>query len=210
MDTIFILENEKLGTWWVGKSTLKMNTNGFPIHRSLTQDQLEDILDKKYIQYLNPRLNLCFMNKTYCFCYGIERWLSHLDYEIKRKPDKYNDLKKLLTAGWHENETIPHSTIYVINVQENMTQKIYNDLKKNWGNPKEKSSKLRSPYTLKMCLNATTCLTRKERYEKNKQNPEFLKEQAQKKLLYRISKGYVPKCKTLEKYNLSKPDQIEK
>jgi len=49
------------------------------------------------------------------------------------------------------------------------------------------------------------CLTRKERYEKNKQNPEFLKEQTQKKLLYRMSKGCVPKCKTLEKYNLSKP-----
>jgi hypothetical protein len=47
-------------------------------------------------------------------------------------------------------------------------------------------------------------LTRKERYEKNKQNPEFLKEQAQKKLLYRMSKGCVPKCKTLEKYGLKK------
>jgi hypothetical protein len=86
---------------------------------------------------------------------------------------------------------------------------VYDDLKKNWGNPNENSSKLRSPYTLKTCLN-NMCLTRKERYEKNKQNPEFLKEQAQKKLLYRMSKGCVPKCKTLEKYNLSNPNQIQK
>jgi hypothetical protein len=90
-----------------------------------------------------------------------------------------------------------------------MTHGIYDDLKKNWGNPNEKSSKLRSPYTLKKCLNSI-CLTRKERYEKNKQNSEFLKEQAHKKLLYRISKGCIPKHKTLEKYNLSKPNQIEK
>ena len=88
-----------------------------------------------------------------------------------------------------------------------MTQKIYDDLKRNWGNPNEKSSKLRSPYTLKTCLNAT-CLTHKERYEKNKQNPEFLKERAQRNILYRMSKGYIPKHKTLEKYNLSKPNHL--
>jgi len=39
-------------------------------------------------------------------CYGVERWLSKLEYEIKRKPDKYKNLKRLLTAGWRDDEYV--------------------------------------------------------------------------------------------------------
>ena len=48
MNTVFILENENLGTWYVGKIHIKMGKDGFPIHRTVTQDQLNDNLYKKY------------------------------------------------------------------------------------------------------------------------------------------------------------------
>ena len=206
MDTIFILENDTIGSWYVGKIKMKMKkgVDPWPVYRSLTEEQLNDKLYRKYTEYDTPYIHLVFLNEKWCACHGIERWLSYLEKKINRDPEKYKYIEELLTAGWYETESIPYSTIYVINVPENMTRNVYDDLKKNWGNPNENSSKLRSPYTLKTCLN-NMCLTRKERYEKNKQNPEFLKEQAQRNVLYRMSKGCVPKCKTLEKYNLSKP-----
>ena len=86
MNTIFILENENLGTWYVGKIHIKMGKDGFPIHRTVTQDQLNDNLYKKYIQYENPYINLIFLNETHHVCHGIERWLTLLDYKIKRDP----------------------------------------------------------------------------------------------------------------------------
>ena len=197
MNTIFILENEFLGTWWVGKSIVKTDTDGFPIHRSVTQDQLNDNLFKKYNQYSNPQLHLFYLNKTKRVCYGIERWLSQLDQKIKTKPE----LKKLLTAGWDMYDTMGYSSIYVLTVNSNEINQIYDNLKRYWGFPSNTSFKLRSPYTLKKCLNVI-CQTRKERYEKNKQNYDFLKEQAQRNILYRINKGYISKEKTLEKYGL--------
>ena len=197
MNTIFILENEFLGTWWVGKSIVKTDTYGFPIHRSVTQDQLNDNLFKKYNQYSNPQLHLFYLNKIKRVCYGVERWLSQLDQKIKTKPE----LKKLLTAGWDMYDTMGYSSIYVLTVNSNEINKIYDNLKRYWGFPSNTSFKLRSPYTLKKCLNVI-CQTRKERYEKNKQNSNFLKEQAQRNILYRINKGYISKEKTLEKYGL--------
>ena len=61
MNTIFILDNEKLGTWYVGKIYTKINISGFPKYRTLTQDQLNDNLYKKYIDYENPYINLIFL-----------------------------------------------------------------------------------------------------------------------------------------------------
>ena len=62
MNTIFILDNEKLGTWYVGKINTKMNIDEIPVYRTLTQDQLNDNLYKKYIQYENPYINLIFLH----------------------------------------------------------------------------------------------------------------------------------------------------
>jgi hypothetical protein len=150
MNTIFILENEFLGTWWVGKSIVKTDTDGFPIHRSVTQDQLNDNLFKKYNQYSNPQLNLFYLNKTKRVCYGLERWLSQLDQKIKTKPE----LKKLLTAGWDMYDTMGYSSIYVLTVNSNEINQIYDNLKRYWGFPSNTSFKLRSPYTLKKkCAN---------------------------------------------------------
>ena len=52
MNTIFILDNENLGTWYVGKIYTKMNKDGFPIYRTLTQDQLSDNLYKLFYSRL--------------------------------------------------------------------------------------------------------------------------------------------------------------
>jgi len=194
MNTVFILENENLGTWYVGKIHIKMGKGGFPIHRTVTQDQLNDNLYKKYNQYENPYINLIFLNEIYHTCHGIERWLTLLDYKIKRDPEKYEEIKKLLTAGWSVNDTLGYSSIYVLNIPEDDTPGIYENLKKNWGS--------QSNYNLTTCLNVNS-RTRHERYIKNKQNPKFLFEQALKYIVYRMNKGYTPKKSTLIKYNLS-------
>ena len=194
MNTVFILENEKLGTWYVGKIHIKMGKYGFPIHRTVTQDQLNDNLYKKYNQYENPYINLIFLNESHHVCHGIERWLTLLDYKIKRDPEKYKEIKKLLTSGWSVNDTLGYSSIYVLNIPEDDTPGIYENLKKNWGS--------QSNYNLTTCLNVNS-RTRHERYIKNKQNPKFLFEQALKYIVYRMNKGYTPKKSTLNKYNLS-------
>ena len=194
MNTVFILENENLGTWYVGKIHIKMGKDGFPIHRTVTQDQLNDNLYKKYNQYENPYINLIFLNEICHTCHGIERWLTLLDYKIKRDPEKYEEIKKLLTAGWSVNDTLGYSSIYVLNIPEDDTPGIYENLKKNWGS--------QSNYNLTTCLNVNS-RTRHERYIKNKQNPKFLFEQARKRVIYRMNKGCTPKQSTLIKYNLS-------
>ena len=194
MNTVFILENEKLGTWYVGKIHIKMGKYGFPIHRTVTQDQLNDNLYKKYNQYENPYINLIFLNESHHVCHGIERWLTLLDYKIKRDPEKYKEIKKLLTSGWSVNDTLGYSSIYVLNIPEDDTSGIYENLKKNWGS--------QSNYNLTTCLNVKS-RTRHERYIKNKQNPKFLFEQARKRVIYRMNKGCTPKQSTLIKYNLS-------
>jgi hypothetical protein len=59
--TFFILENEDLGWWWVGKTGMKLDTNGFPVHRSVSHDQLNEQLERKYKthqDYLNAYLYL--------------------------------------------------------------------------------------------------------------------------------------------------------
>ena len=194
MNTIFILENENLGTWYVGKINIKMGKDGFPIHRTVTQDQLNDNLYKKYIQYENPYINLIFLNETHHVCHGIERWLTLLDYKIKCDPEKYKEIKRLLTAGWSVNDTIGYSSIYVFNVVEKKADEIYTKLKQNWGS--------QSNSNLTTCLNVKSH-TRHERYIKNKQNPKFLFEQSRKRVIYRMNKGCTPKQSTLIKYNLS-------
>ena len=159
MNTIFILDNEKLGTWYVGKINAKTKIDDFPVYRTLTQDKLNDNLYKKYIDYENPYINLIFLNETHHTCHGIERWLSLLDYKIKRNPVKYGEIKKLLTAGWSVNDTIGYSNIYVLNIPEDVTSEIYENLKQNWG--------VQSNYTLKSCINGKS-LTRHEYYIKSK------------------------------------------
>jgi len=187
MDTIFIVENENLGTWYIGKIKMKLGLDNTPVYRSYTHRKLNEMLCKKYTGYDTPYINLVFLNKHQCTCHGIMRWLSYMERRFKRDPEKYHDIETLIKAGWHIHDATEYSTIYVINIPEDTTSEIYADLKENWGS--------QSPHTLKSCINVTC--------QNDKQNSKFLFEKARKNVLYRMNKGYVPKKSTLVKYNLS-------
>jgi len=194
MDTVFIVENDHIGSWYIGKIKMKLGPDYLPVYRSYTHEKLNEILCKKYTGYDTPYINLVFLNEYQCTCHGILKWLSNMERKFKRDPEKYRDIETLIKAGWHIHDATEYSTIYVINIPEDTTPEIYADLKQNWGS--------QSPYTLKSCVNVT-CQEYKEKYHKKKQNSKFLFEKARKNVLYRMNKGYVPKKSTLVKYNLS-------
>ena len=100
--TIFyILENQTLGSWWVGKMESTLDGCGMSQYRSISQDELNNKLGEKY-NYTNPYLTLVTLNKRWSACYGVERWLSKLEYKISKEPEKYQELEKLLRAGWND------------------------------------------------------------------------------------------------------------
>jgi hypothetical protein len=190
--TFFILENEDLGSWWVSKNKIKLNEDGYPSCRSMSQDELIGKLSEKYY-YLNPCLNVQVLRGR--ATYGLKTWISQLEYEISRNPEKYEKLEELLMAGWASDDDKVYSTVHVIHVW-NDTQKIdvkelYANLKKNWGTPDE-TKRLRSSYKLDTCLNCV-----------KKQNPQFIINHARDEVIRRMKKtGKLPKRSTLEKYNL--------
>ena len=108
--------------------------------------------------------------------------------------EKYEEIKKLLTAGWVANDTVDYSSIYVFNASQTELDEVYTDLKNNWNKY--------TSYDLKKSLNKIN-KTNSDKYNIRKQNPNFLFEQSRKHVLYRMSKGYTPKKSTLIKYNLS-------
>ena len=194
MDTIFIVENENLGTWYIGKIKMKLGPDYLPVYTSYTHEKLNEMLCKKYKEYDTPYINLVFLNEHQRTCHGIFKWLTNLERKFKRDPEKYRDIQTLIKAGWHIHDATEYSTIYVINIPEDTTPEIYKDLKQNWGR--------QSPYTLKSCINVT-CQNNKEKYHKQKQNSKFLFERARQNVLYRMNRGYIPKRSTFIKYNLS-------
>jgi hypothetical protein len=68
MDTIFILENDTIGSWYVGKIKMKMKkgVDPWPVYRSLTEEQLNDKLYRKYTEYDTPHIHLVFLNEKWC------------------------------------------------------------------------------------------------------------------------------------------------
>jgi hypothetical protein len=200
--TFFILENEDLGWWWVSKTKIKLNEDGYPSCRSMTQPELITNLSKKY-DYLNPYIHLHIIKGS--VAYGLETWISQLEYEISRNPEKYEKLEELLMAGWAHDDDKAYSTIHVLHVWNDTTKTnvkdLYAKLKRNWGTPDETKT-LRSSYKLSECLNIVK-ETEKERYDRNKRDPHFLFEHARKEIIRRIKKtGKLPKRSTLEKYNI--------
>tara|TARA_B110000285_G_scaffold170219_1_gene190471 strand:+ start:291 stop:920 length:630 start_codon:yes stop_codon:yes gene_type:complete len=200
--TFFILENEDLGWWWVGKSKIKLNEDGYPSCRSMSQGDLINNLSNKY-NYLNPYLHLHMIKGN--IAYGLETWISQLEYEISRKSEKCEKLEELLMTGWALDDDKVYSTIHVLHVWNDTkkvdVKEIYTNLKKKWGTPDDLKV-LRSSYKLDTCLNCVKD-TNKERYEKSKIDPQYLYECARQKVLQRMKKtGKLPKRSTLEKYNI--------
>jgi hypothetical protein len=189
--TIFyILENQTLGSWWIGKMESTLDGYGMPPYRSITQDQLND---KLYEKYHNPNayLTLVTLNKRWSACYGVERWLSKLEYKISKEPEKYQELEKLLKAGWDDD--IETSTLSVLHVLEHNqpVDKIFKKL-------------VSSREGLTRCLNTNKYKT----YEDKKKDPDFLKAIGRKKVLRQMEKTKkLPKPETLEKYEI-KEDEL--
>jgi hypothetical protein len=187
--SFFILENEKLGTFWVGQTKMRLGENGQSLLPSITRNQLVDKLVAKYVNYDFPCIDVVSINKNgFVPFYGLERWLSKLEYKIKR----CEELDKLLKAGWHRSDTMPHSKINVLQAR-NPTDlnKLYKRLISEW---EAKGMK---------CLNTVKCKTRKEKYEESKKDPDFLKAIGRKKVLRQMKKTQkMPKPSTIKKYNI--------
>ena len=191
--SFFILENVELGTFWISKTKMRLGANGQSLLPSITRNQLVDKLVAKYINYDLPCIDVVSINKNgFVPFYGLERWLCKLDYKIKQSPKKYEELDKLLKAGWHRGDTISHSKINVLQAQNPTDlQKLYKRLISDW-----EAKGLR-------CLNTLRCKTDKEKYEHKKKDPDFMYNKARKEVLRQIKKtGKMPKDATLEKYQI--------
>ena len=195
--TIFyVLENETLGTWWVGKMTSTLDGCGMPPYRSITQDELNEKLSEKY-HYPNAYLTLVTLNKRWTACYGVERWLSKLEYKINKEPEKYEELRELLMAGWNNDGT------------ETSTLKVFHVLEHNQPVDEIFKKLIKSRGSLKRCLNNTKFETRKERYQRQKANPDFMKRISREKVLMDMKKKQkLPKPETLTKHEI-KDEEIK-
>ena len=194
--TIFyILENQALGTWWIGKMESTLDGCGMCPYRSITQDELNDKLSEKYH---NPNAYLTLIPlKRFVVCYGVERWLSKLEYKINKEPEKYQELEKLLKAGWDDD--IETSTLSVLHVLEH-NQPINKIFKKL----------VSSREGLTRCLNTYTGKTRAEKYQESKKDPDFMYKRARKEVLRNMEKtGKLPKPETLAKYGIKEDDLRE-
>jgi group I intron endonuclease len=189
--SFFILENTQLGTFWVGQAKM----SHLP---AVTRDGLIQKLETRYPEYGSPCLHLVSINKNGTFpFYGVERWLSKLEYRLKQSPHKHEELRNLLTAGWHSHDFTINSTLNVLHsIYKTDLKVLYKRLLDEW-----KSRGLR-------CLNTQTGKSYSERYEKCKKDPNFMYKRARKEVLRQMEKTKkLPKPETLAKYDI-KEDEL--
>ena len=194
--SFFILDNEELGTCWIGQTKMRLDTNGRSLLPHISREQLIDKLATKYEEYSYPCLEVERVKKdgTYLF-YGLEQWLTKLKCEIKRNPRKLRDVNELLTAGWIEGDPTINSTVHVLHINntKEVVQNVYRKLLGEW-----EAKGFR-------CLNKLRCKT----YEDKKQDPNFMYNRARKEVLRQMKKtGKMPKDATVEKYQI-KEDEIK-
>jgi hypothetical protein len=198
--SFFILENIQLGTYWVGQANMTLDENGFSLLPAVTRDQLMQKLETICIEYALPCLDLVSINKNGSLpFYGVERWISKLRYKISKEPKKYEELRKLLTAGWHQDDFTDNSTLNVLHMRnETDLNELYKRLVKDW-----EAKGMR-------CLNTHTCKTRAEKYQDKKKDPDFLKAISRNKVLRQMEKTKkLPKQSTLDKYQIKEDHFIE-
>jgi len=188
--SFFVLDNKELGTFWVGQANIKPGAND----RAIGVDKLIDKLSSKYEEEYP---HLCFeVESIACEIYKfheVEKWITDLLYQIKRKPLKLVELNELLTAGWIEGDYTTNSTIHVLRVNKTREglRNTYKKLIVDW-----EAKGMR-------CLNTQKCKT----YEDKKQDPEFLYKRARKEVLRQVKKtGKMPKQSTIDKYELKNFD----
>jgi hypothetical protein len=194
--SFLVLDNKELGTFWVGQANIKPGAND----RAVNVYQLIDKLSSKYEEEYP---HICFdVESIACEIYKfheLEKWITDLLYQIKRKPLKLMELNELLTAGWGEGDYTTNSTIHVLRVNKTR-EGLRNTYKKLIGEWEAKGMR---------CLNTLRCKTDKEKYENKKQDPTFMYSKARKEVLRKIKKtGKMPKDATVEKYQI-KEDEIK-
>ena len=192
--SFFILDNEELGTCWIGQTKMRLDTNGRSLLPHISREQLIDKLATKYEEYSYPCLEVERVKKdgTYLF-YGLEQWLTKLKCEIKRNPRKLRDVNELLTAGWIEGDPTINSTVHVLHINntKEVVQNVYRKLLREW-----EAKGFR-------CLNKLRCKS----YEDKKQDPNFMYNRARKEVLRQMKKtGKMPKDTTIEKYHIKEDD----
>jgi len=124
--------------------------------------------------------------------------LTTLEQEIFAKfsqlesKESLEKLKKLLTAGWDEDDFTCNSTINILHARNKTDMReLYRRLIRDW---EAKGMK---------CLNAHTCETKAKKYQDKKKDPEFLKAISRKKVLRQMEKTKkLPKPETLAKYDI--------
>src|SRR6056300_1886176 len=190
--SFFVLDNKELGTFWVGQANIKPGAND----RAIGRDKLIDKLSSKYEEEYP---HLCFdIESIACEIYKfheVEKWITDLLYQIKRKPLKLVELNELLTAGWSEGDYTTNSTIHVLRVNKTREglRNTYKKLISEW-----EAKGLR-------CLNTQKCKT----YEDKKKDPEFMYKRARKEVLRQMMKTRkMPKQSTIEKYQI-KDEEIK-
>jgi hypothetical protein len=190
--SFLVIDNKELGTFWIGQANIKPGAND----RAVNVYQLIDKLSSKYEEEYP---HLCFeVESIACEIYKfheVEKWITDLLYQIKRKPLKLVELNELLTAGWGEGDYTTNSTIHVLRVNKTR-EGLRNTYKKLIADWEAKGMR---------CLNTQKCKT----YEDKKQDPTFLYNKARKEVLRQIKKtGKMPKDATLEKYQI-KDEEIK-
>ena len=184
--SFLLLDNKELGTFWVGQANIKPGANDCAVN-------VYQLIDKLSSKYEEEYPHLCFdVESIACEIYKfheLEKWITDLLYEIKRKPLKLMELNELLTAGWGQGDYTTNSTIHVLRV--NKTREGLRDTyKKLIGEWEAKGLR---------CLNTQKCKT----YEDKKQDPTFLYNKARKEVLRQMKKtGKMPKQSTIEKYQI--------
>ena len=184
--SFLILDNKELGTFWLGQANIKPGAND----RAVNVYQLIDKLSSKYEEEYP---HLCFdVESIACEIYKfheLEKWITDLLYQIKRKPLKLVELNELLTAGWGEGDYTTNSTIHVLRVNKTR-EGLRNTYKKLIGEWEAKGLR---------CLNTQKCKT----YEDKKRDPNFMYNKARKEVLRQMKKtGKMPKQSTIEKYDI--------
>ena len=188
--SFLLLDNKELGTFWVGQANIKPGANG----RAIGRDKLIDKLSSKYEEeyphlYFDIESIGCEIHKFH----ELEKWITDLLYEIKRKPLKHRELHELLTAGWIEGDYTTNSTIHVLRVNKTR-EGLRDNYKRLIGDWEAKGLR---------CLNTLRCKTDNEKYEHKKKDPTFLYNKARKEVLRKIKKtGKMPKQSTIEKYQV--------
>ena len=198
--SFFILDNEELGTFWVGKIKMKLDSSGRSLLPSISRDQLVDKLATKYKEYSYPCLEVERVKKdgTY-LSYGLEQWLTKLMCEIGRNPYKLKEVNELLTAGWIEGDPTINSTVHVLHINntKEVVKNVYRKLLMEW-----QTKGMR-------CLNTKQIKSRSERYEDSKKDSNFLYKCGRADVIRQMKKtGKKPKQSTIDKYGITHEELI--